>query len=146
MTRIRIDHHLCIKSKPTNQQRFFPKSGQFFPVFEKRQERPPPTPLFSYVPVVIRKCRITLLNKFAITKTFPLRLSAWKDTSCLFRRARFIQHSIFKRMCKTAFSTMFRAMKLNTDVCGVFLIFISINQQFLSLSALYIGLCSKKNV
>ena len=67
-TRIRINYHPCITSKPTNQQRFFQKSGHFFPVFEKRQERPPPTPPFSYAPVVIRKCRITLFTRFAIVK------------------------------------------------------------------------------
>ena len=66
--RIRINYNHCITSKPTNQQRFFQKSVYFFPVFEKRQGRPPPTPLFSYAPVVIRKCRTTLLTKFTIMK------------------------------------------------------------------------------
>ena len=44
------------------------KSGHFFPVFEKGQERPPPLPSFSYEAVVIRKCRIPLLTKFTIIK------------------------------------------------------------------------------
>ena len=36
--------------------------------------------------------------------------------------------TIIKKMCKTAFSAKFRAMKLKADACSLLLIFISINQ------------------
>ena len=103
----------------------------FFRFSEKTEKISPPSPS-RYVPVVIRKCRIPLLTK--CPHDSPL--------SCFFRIVLYTVQQI-KRKCKAPFSNKFRTIKLKADVCNVLLIFISINQQLLSFSALYIDLRRK---
>ena len=92
---------------------FFQNSENFFPVFQKGQGKPLRPPC-SFGPLLIRKCRIPLLNKFPIMKLktgdFPLSCSLLEVVSCFFRIAPFIYSIIIKRNCKTAFSSKFRTI------------------------------------
>ena len=73
---------------------------------------------------------------FLVFQRFFFKVLCVGSCCCFFRRALIIQFSIIKKKCKTAFSAKFSTMKLKADACSVFLIFISINQQLLSFSAL----------
>ena len=87
----------------------FPKSGNFFPVFEKGQRQRPHL-------LLIKNCRILMLTKFTILKLKSDAFSVsmiflegalcWKFVSCFLCRALFIQSRIIKRKCKTTFSTV----------------------------------------
>ena len=77
---------------------------------------------------------------------FPLKCFVLEVICCLFRKVLLTLSSIIKIESKIAFSTKLRTMKLKSVACSVSLMFISISQQLLSFSALYIGLCSKKSV
>ena len=106
--------------------RFFPRSRNSFPVFEKEQRGPSSS--LQLRACSNEKCRIPLLTKFTAMK---LKTHVWSSllevVICFFHRALFIQSS----------------MKLRADAYCVYLIFFSINQQLLSFSALYNGLRGK---
>ena len=108
--------------------------------FLKKRMRDVPLPPSSYTPVVIKACRILLLTKFTIVKLKTDVFSVSTNVLCvggyqlLLLQSTLYIISIIKRKCKTAFSTMFRTMTLRADVCIVFLIFISINQQLFHLA------------
>ena len=49
-----------------NQGIFFHKLGHFFPIFEKGQGRPPPSPPSSYAPVIRKTFKNNLYQLFSI--------------------------------------------------------------------------------
>ena len=58
--------------------------------------------------------KLKLKQKLLFTKC-----SALEVICCLFRREFFIQSSIIKKNCKTAFSIKFKTMKLKTEAQGI---------------------------
>ena len=124
------------------------QSGHFrqFSRIRRGDLRSPPS---SYALLVIRNCRILLLTKFTLIKLktdfFSLSMHCVGSYQLLLSQTSLcIQStSIIKKSYKTAFSTWFRIMKLKADACSFFLMLISINQQLLTFSALYIQTCVK---
>ena len=100
--------------------------------------------LFSVLMIFHKKCSaldpIYTGRKLNVNKTFRRRLvnvlckfnlrpvSRGEVICCPFRRALFTYFTIINKMCKTAFSTKFRAVELKADACSFFVIFISVNQ------------------
>ena len=157
----------CILSEKFNLEMtkirtFFPKITALSSSFQEIAGETSPS---SNALVVIKSMKL-LFTRFAIVKLkinlFSVSIIFLKKCTALdpvdrghnggsyicylFRRALFTYFTIIEKMCKTAFSTRFRAMKLKTDACSLFLIFILMNQLLLSFSALIIGLCRKKKV